>query len=72
MGRPKLKIGVLIVAYNAESTISEVLKRIPSQPSFKISEVLIQDDYSTDHTYDIASYHLGNDYDFDLTVVRNE
>ncbi len=72
MGRPKLKIGVLIVAYNAESTISEVLKRIPSQPSFKISEVLIQDDYSTDHTYDIASNHLGNDYDFDLTVVRNE
>lgn len=44
------KIGVFIVAYNAELTIQSVLERIPDNIWEKITEVYIFDDASSDST----------------------
>jgi glycosyltransferase involved in cell wall biosynthesis len=51
--RPKLLI--LVVAYNAEATISAVLTRIPPELAERCSvEVLVLDDSSGDRTFDTA------------------
>jgi glycosyltransferase involved in cell wall biosynthesis len=46
----KTKVGVLVVAYNAESTIESTLDRIPQDFISKIYSVLISDDKSKDLT----------------------
>lgn len=46
----KIKIGVLVVAYNAESTIESTLDRIPQDFISKVYSVLISDDKSRDLT----------------------
>ena len=43
----KKKIGVLIVAYNAVTTLNQVLDRIPPDLKEKIDEVFVFDDAST-------------------------
>ena len=45
------KIGILIVAYNAASTLVKVLDRIPEDFRERVTEVLVSDDYSSDDTY---------------------
>jgi glycosyltransferase involved in cell wall biosynthesis len=49
------KIGVLVVAYNAESTIETTLNRIPADFINKIDAILISDDNSRDLTSERAS-----------------
>jgi glycosyltransferase involved in cell wall biosynthesis len=49
------KIGVLVVAYNAESTIETTLNRIPTDFINKIDSILISDDNSRDLTSERAS-----------------
>jgi len=44
------RIGVLIVAYNAATTISDVLRRIPAAVWANVEEVAVFDDASTDDT----------------------
>ena len=44
------KIGILIIAYNAESTIESTLSRIPETFTPKIHSILISDDNSKDLT----------------------
>jgi len=44
------KIGILVVAYNAESTIESTLNRIPKDFIHKIESILISDDKSQDLT----------------------
>jgi glycosyltransferase involved in cell wall biosynthesis len=51
------KIGILIVAYNAESTIQSTLSRIPEEFIKDIYSVLISDDKSKDATYEKASLY---------------
>lgn len=48
------RIGILIVAYNALTTVISVLKRIPSDVWEEIEEVAIFDDASGDETYEVA------------------
>jgi glycosyltransferase involved in cell wall biosynthesis len=48
--RPRSKVGVLVVAYNAETTIQGVLSRITPSAWEKISEVFVFDDGSRDET----------------------
>jgi glycosyltransferase involved in cell wall biosynthesis/ubiquinone/menaquinone biosynthesis C-methylase UbiE len=48
------RIGVLIVAYNAVTTISRVLDRIPAPVWNNVEEVVIFDDASPDATYELA------------------
>ena len=45
------RIGILVVAYNAASTLAKTLDRIPAEFRSRISEVFVCDDASPDHTY---------------------
>ena len=46
-----MNIGILVVAYNAESTIEKTLSRIPNDFESKIFSILISDDKSQDLTH---------------------
>ena len=48
------RIGILIVAYNAVTTISRVLDRIPAPVWDNVEEVVVFDDASPDATYQLA------------------
>jgi glycosyltransferase involved in cell wall biosynthesis len=48
------RIGVLIVAYNALTTLSKVLKRITPEVWANVEQVVIFDDASKDSTYELA------------------
>jgi len=63
------KIGILIVAYNAVSTLHKVLDRIPAEFRSRITEVLVSDDASHDATY-LVGVGYQQDSDLPLTVVR--
>ncbi|MBV8463895.1 MAG: glycosyltransferase family 2 protein, partial [Acidimicrobiales bacterium] len=45
------RIGILVVAYNAASTLAPVLDRIPDSVRPDIEEVIVSDDHSEDSTY---------------------
>ncbi|GAA4917410.1 bifunctional glycosyltransferase/class I SAM-dependent methyltransferase [Streptomyces coeruleoprunus] len=45
------RIGILVVAYNAESTLEKTLDRIPAEFGPRIAEILILDDASQDATF---------------------
>ena len=66
-----MKIGVLIVAYNAEDTLARVLDRIPSDFAKQIDSFLVCDDASTDNTHQVGlEYKSGSN--LPLTIVRHE
>jgi glycosyltransferase involved in cell wall biosynthesis len=71
MGHPK--IGVLVVAYNARSTLRETLRRIPPAVMSKIDEVFVFDDASSDDTHAVGKaiqseeFHEGK-----LSIYRND
>jgi glycosyltransferase involved in cell wall biosynthesis len=66
------RIGILIVTYNALSTILPVLKRITPNVWRNVEEVLIFDDASEDATYDLA-VQLQTDNDLPkLRVLRHQ
>jgi 2-polyprenyl-3-methyl-5-hydroxy-6-metoxy-1,4-benzoquinol methylase len=48
---PSPRIGILVVAYNAESTLEKTLDRIPKDFRSRIAEILILDDASSDGTF---------------------
>ncbi len=64
------RIGILIVAYNAASTLASVLDRI--QPEFmeRVSEILVCDDHSKDATYLVGLGYKQLMPDMPLTVIR--
>src|SRR5262249_1742830 len=49
-----LRIGILIVAYNAVTTLTKVLGRIPETVWANVEEVVVFDDASKDSTYELA------------------
>jgi glycosyltransferase involved in cell wall biosynthesis len=67
---PEPRIGILVVAYNAESTLAALLDRIPHEFRPRVTEVLVCDDHSDDDTY-----LVGLDYqetsDLPITVIRH-
>jgi 2-polyprenyl-3-methyl-5-hydroxy-6-metoxy-1,4-benzoquinol methylase len=66
------RIGILVVAYNAVTTLSATLKRIPKEVWDQIEEVAVFDDASRDETFELAvgfKTLFGMDK---LTVLRNE
>ena len=66
-----MKIGVLIVAYNAEDTLARVLDRIPQDFAQQIDSILVCDDASTDNTHQVdLKYKSGSN--LPLTIVRHE
>src|SRR5688500_14764323 len=54
IGAAMPRIGILVVAYNAESTLRSVLHRIPEPIVEKIDEIFIFDDASADNTSGVA------------------
>jgi glycosyltransferase involved in cell wall biosynthesis len=67
-----LRIGILVVAYNAVSTLVPVLKRIPSPVWDNIEEVAVFDDASHDATYELAVGYKTLWEQYKLHVVRHE
>ena len=66
----KTKVGVLVVAYNAASTLVHVLDRIPPDLRGRIHEVLVGDDHSQDATYSVGLGYQETT-DLPLTIVRH-
>jgi glycosyltransferase involved in cell wall biosynthesis len=65
-----VKIDVLVVAYNAASTLTQVLDRLPHSFREKVEHILVCDDASPDDTYAVGvAYKNGST--LPLTIVRH-
>ena len=65
------KIGILVVAYNAQSTLRSVLQRIPPAVSQKIEEIFVFDDASQDQTFKVGMECKEELHEGKLVVFRN-
>ncbi len=65
------KIGILVVAYNAASTLERVLDRIPADFRPRIAKVLVGDDASQDSTHLVALGYQQINTDLPIEVVRH-
>jgi glycosyltransferase involved in cell wall biosynthesis len=66
-----MKLGILIVAYNAQDTLAKVLDRIPSDFATQIDSILVCDDASTDDTHSVGLQYQSNSK-LPLTIVRHQ
>jgi len=66
------RIGVLVVAYNAASTLAKTLDRIPEEFRSQISEVFVCDDASPDRTYLVGLGYQETQRDLPVSVIRHE
>jgi 2-polyprenyl-3-methyl-5-hydroxy-6-metoxy-1,4-benzoquinol methylase len=72
LGKPIApRIGIVVVAYNAVSTLARVLDRIPAGFRSRIEEVLVCDDASQDSTYLVGLGYKQVVTDLPLTIVRH-
>jgi len=70
--RPKRRLLVFVIAYQAESTLVQVLERIPRSVFQQWDcEILVVDDASRDRTFDIGREYQEAHPDLPLTVLRN-
>jgi len=53
--KPAPRIGIIVVAYNAATTLAKTLDRIPADFRDKIAEVIILDDASKDNTFEYGA-----------------
>jgi 2-polyprenyl-3-methyl-5-hydroxy-6-metoxy-1,4-benzoquinol methylase len=65
------RIGVLVVAYNAVSTLAQVLDRIPKTFRSRITDVFVCDDASQDATYLVGLGYKQITTDLPLTIIRH-
>jgi glycosyltransferase involved in cell wall biosynthesis len=63
------RIGVLVVAYNAATTLAKVLDRIPVAIRPDIEEVIVSDDHSQDSTY-LVGLGYQQVSDLPITLIR--
>lgn len=70
-GISNFKLGVLVVAYNASSTIERTISRIPPDMVSKITKILISDDSSSDNTFQVAQF-IAHASELPIEVVRQE
>ena len=66
----KKRIGVLVVAYNAATTLAKVLDRIPESIRPDIAEVIVSDDHSQDSTY-LVGLGYQQVSDLPITLIRH-
>jgi glycosyltransferase involved in cell wall biosynthesis len=67
------RIGILVVAYNAESTLRSVIQRIPPSVMEKVAEIFVFDDASSDQTHAVGK-QLQSElelHDGKLLIYRN-
>ena len=65
------RIGILVVAYNAASTLATVLDRIPHDFRGQITKILVGDDASRDSTHLVALGYQQLATDMPIEVVRH-
>lgn len=65
------RIGILVVAYNAEQKLRGVLDRIPPAIMDKVEEIFVFDDASQDATYAVGLEHKAERKFDKLSVFRN-
>ena len=65
------RIGIFIVAYNAEAKLCAVLDRIPDEIMAKVEEVFVFDDASPDDTYAVAREYQRRTGNTKLVIKRN-
>jgi glycosyltransferase involved in cell wall biosynthesis len=65
------RIGILVVAYNAASTLAMVLDRIPPEFRGRITKVVVGDDASNDSTHLVALGYKQLTPDLPIEVVRH-
>ena len=63
------RIGILVVAYNAATTLAKVLDRIPDSIRPDIEEVIVSDDHSQDSTY-LVGLGYQQVSDLPITLIR--
>ncbi len=66
------RVGVLIVAYNAITTLTKVLNRIPEKVWKDIAEVVVFDDASQDATYELGVGYKTVSGNPKLMIYRNQ
>ncbi len=65
------RIGILVVAYNAENHLRQTLHRIPAELRPKIEEVFVFDDASKDRTHEVGK-ELQDEWEgTHLTIYKN-
>jgi 2-polyprenyl-3-methyl-5-hydroxy-6-metoxy-1,4-benzoquinol methylase len=67
----ELRIGILVVAYNAESTLASVLDRVPKEFRSRVETVFVCDDASGDSTHLVALGYQQTSNDLPLKIVRH-
>jgi glycosyltransferase involved in cell wall biosynthesis len=65
------RIGILVVAYNAESTLASTLDRIPADFRPRIDEILVFDDASGDDTVGVAARWRAVNDGPPTTIIRH-
>jgi glycosyltransferase involved in cell wall biosynthesis len=67
------RIGILVVAYNAQSTLRSVIQRIPAPIMEKIEEIFVFDDASSDETHQVGQQLATEQelHDGKLSIYRN-
>ncbi len=63
------RIGILVVAYNAATTLTKTLDRIPASFRSRISKILVSDDHSTDETFELGVEYLSGT-DLPIEIVH--
>ncbi len=66
------KIMILVVAYNAEKTITNLLDRIPKEIWAKSTEIVVADDCSKDATAKIASEYKLKHKKKNLSIIHHK
>ena len=69
--KKKSKVLIFVLAYNAEKTISETIKRLPLSDKNYDLEILIVDDASSDNTFIKAKKSKKNNSSLKVTILRN-
>jgi 2-polyprenyl-3-methyl-5-hydroxy-6-metoxy-1,4-benzoquinol methylase len=65
------KVGIVVVAFNAASTLAATLDRIPAPVLERIAEVIISDDASHDDTFELAQRWGAAADGVQTTIVRH-
>jgi len=63
------RIGILVVAYNAATTLAQTLDRIPAEIRTDIREIIVSDDHSQDSTY-LVGLGYQQISDLPITLIR--
>jgi glycosyltransferase involved in cell wall biosynthesis len=65
------RVGILVVAYNAVTTLASVLDRIPSEFVDRVTKIIVNDDFSSDATYLVGLGYREARPNLPLEVIRH-